>query len=1005
MVRIASLFIGLCLTTNVALAERPPLGLEVKKVGANLVLQHPTIEGLSQFVEHSSKPPAPPLVQPLPAPQWDADGEVVAATRVTEQLKPGTFVVRKFDPQYMSFSTVLEEPAGELSEAAWAAVDLAPDWLKVELTGKFARLPTQFQNDYAALMIEAEDPRFLDELAFLIANTTAGDLTHEYIRPRYLSDQVKFLYAADALLGYVSIKEVGTPGEGDYWTTTVYKYTEEGVEKEYELPRDHYYWWIVHPRLDGEELYDIRPDTGKFAGYPLALTYKEFFLFNPETTENYMDHYVFRDPPPYEAAEKGLKLIPLGDLQDCGPSQRGAFVDLKIGPNHLTRDSQGRTTSMEFRIRHKGIILATTMLLEKAWAEDKCEALQTFLRHGPGNVPAQAKHKHLVVMETAPFGLDGVIEEVLDEFDVNYEIISAAELLDYDLTEVRKIIIPSDQPLTVYQTISENREMLEQWAKSNWNILEIHGAVTNADQDWSGLIMPGGFTAEGVADQDDDVVTVWGQPALADIIANTDSLWDSVSYPGLNGDRLYDPDTFALDKLTFWASQNIWDSIGDWSEKHPWFMPERSVQAVRLTYNHYGNCGENQDIVTGGSRAVLIPAANSNNGPEDHVWSEFFLDGKWHTYQIGWSDGNADIDHPGISSGKKWGGGKNNSFVMQTRGDGVAINRTDYYHYTGDLKIYVEDQNGTPIQGATVLVATETYYKDNGEYPLTLGFWDNTDADGHVTIQCGSNIHDDLEQACHDPDVENRCNNYYIRVITSAGNFPAGDNGVALAVSDVEAVQGFEKEITVTIEGELADRVPTAVLESTATNRDYGLRIAFPMLREMACGLSPYAGKYCDEVQPGSLDFYILDSANFEAFAAGEEFEAIAAYEAIAEDFDELVEAPLDQIWYLVFMHQLQLDHEQLFDLHLELLSGQAPTVADGPSDSDILSSPDSSTPSGDGWIPPSDDSISPASGDTGTTSNKQSGSCSTTNTSPLTTALLLALLLLLVCLPRRSYP
>ncbi len=988
MVRLISLMLGFCLFSGNALAERPPLGLDVKRVGANLVLQHPTLEPLQDFVTKSPKPPSAPLVQPLPQPAWEGDGAVVAATRVTEQLKPGTFTVRRYDPMYMTFSTVLEDSADTLTDDAWAAVELAPDWLKVELTGKFSRLPAQSQKDYAELMLNAEDPRYLDEIAFLIANTTAGDLTHEYIRPRYLSDQVKFVYAADEMLGYVSLKEVGTPGEGDYWTTTVYTYTEEGVEKEYELPREYYYWWIVHPRLDGEELYDIRPDTGKFAGYPLALTYKEFFLFNPETTANYMDHYVLRDPPPYEAKEKGLKLIPTEDLQGWGPSQRGAFVDLKIGPNHLTRDSQGRTTSMEFRIRHKGIILATTMLLEQGYADGKCDALQTFLRHGPGNVPAQAAHKHLVVMESAPFGHEGIIESVLDKFDVNYEVITAAQLVTYDLTDVRKIIVPSDQPLAVYEVLSENREMLEQWAKSNWNILEIHGAVSTPEQDWSGLTMPGGFTAEGVADEDDDFVTAWGQPALADVIANTTILWDSVKYPGLNGDRLYDPDTFALDKVTFWASQNIWDSIGDWAEKHPWFMPERSVQAVRLTYNHYGNCGENQDIVTGGSRAVLIPASNTNNGPEDHVWSEFFLDGKWHTYQIGWSDGNADIDHPGISSGKKWGGGKNNSFIMQTRGDGAVINHTDYYHYTGDLTVYVEDQNGTPIQGATILVATETYYKDNGEYPLTLGFWDKTDSEGRVTIQCGANIHDDLEQACHDPDVENRCNNYYIRVITSAGNFPAGENGVALAVSDVEAVSGFKKEITVTIEGDLPRRNPMEVTDVATTDSTHGLRVAFPILREMVCALSPYSGKYCDEYQLGSLDFYILDAPNYEAFAAGEEFEALAAYEGVSEDFDQIVEAPLDQEWYLVFMHQQQLDHEQLFDLQLELLSGQPAVIADGPQQtSDVTTSP-----GGDWSSPDSDDGSPAAGGDLEEEGEKKSGSCAATAPSPWAGFLLLAL-------------
>ncbi len=1000
MLRLVCSLVGLMLLSGVALAEVPPLGVEVVPVGPNLVLVNPTIEPLPVAAPSPAGVPAAPVVQPLPAPEWAEPGETLFAETVTEQLKPSTWLVRRYDADLRTLVAVEEEPDGVLTEDAQAAVALAPEWLRTELLGTFSRLPAQQQNDYAALLLEAEDPRYLDELAFLVANTTAGDLMHEYIRPRYLSDQVKFLYAAEELLGYVTIKEYGTPGEGDYWTTTVYTYTEEGVEKEYELPREYYYWWIVHPRLDGEPLHDIRPDTGKFAGYPLALTFREFYLFNPETTKNYMDHYVLRDPPPYEAGHPGLKEIPLEELQNWGPSQQGAFVDLKIGPNHLTRDSQGRTTSMEFRIRHKGIVLATTMPLEKAWADGKCDALQTFLRHGPGNVPAQEAHKHLVIMEDAPFGLEGVIEGILDDFDVSYEVIAAADLAEYDLADVRKIIIPSDQPLAVYQALADNREMLEQWAKSNWNILEIHGAVSSAEKDWSGLVMPGGFTAEGVYDQADDVVTVWGQPALKDIIANTKVLWDGEKYPGLSGDRLYDPDTFALDKVTFWASQNIWDSIGDWAEKHPWFMPERSVQAVRVAYNHYGNCGENQDIVTAGTRSVLIPASNTNNGPEDHVWSEFFLDGEWHTYQIGWSDGNADIDHPGISSGKKWGGGKNNSFVIQTRGDGVVINHTDTYHYTGDLTVHVEDAAGTPIEGATVLIATETFYKENGEFPLTLGFWDKTDATGTVVIQCGANVHDDLEQACHDPEVENRCNNYYLRVITSAGNFPPGENGVALAVSDVEAVQGFTKEITIAVEGTLDVRRPGEVAEPAAELAETrAVRLSVETLREMACGLSPYTGKYCDDVAEGVVDFYVLDEANYAAFVAGDPYVALASHESVGPDFETFFKAPVSDDWYLVAAHQNRLDHEQLVQLRLEVFEGEAvvveePVVADVGPGSDVIS------PAGE---VAGDDSVDPgAPADEAPGEKKKSSGCSAATHPAAGASLLLALLLAFLVLPRR---
>ena len=785
--------------------------------------------------------------------------------------------------------------------------------------------------------------------------------------------------------------------------------TEDGVEKEWELPRDYYYWWIVHPRLDGEPLHDIRPDTGKFAGYPLALTYKEFYLFNPEATKNYMDHYVFRDPPPYDKGHKGLQEIPIEDWQDWGPSSRGAFTDLVIGPNHITRDSLGRTTTIEFKIRQKGVILATTLLLEKGYADGNCDALETFIRYGAGNTPAVAEHPHVIVMDEAPFGLDGLIESVLDDFDVNYTVITSAELPEYDLTGVRKVIIPSDQPLALYQAIADNRDKLEEWLKTNWNILQIQGAVSSVDKDWSGIIMPGGFTVEGVADEDDDVVTVEGQPPLTRIIANTTSVWDNQEW-NLSGDRLYDPDTFAIDKVTFWSSQNIWDSIGDFAAKHPWFPPERAVQAVRVAFNHYGNCGENQDIVTAASRTCLIPASNTNNGPEDHVWSEFYINDGWHTYQIGWSDDGANIDNPGISSGARHGGGKNNSFIVQYRGDGKLNNRTDYYHYTGDLIVNVVDPEGHPIQGAWVLIGTETFYKVDGEYPLTIGFWDFTDENGQVTIQLGANVVDDLETNCYDQETEYRCNSYYMKVLTYAGEYPAGSEQIkdwAHVVEYEEAFPDFTKEITVEVAGVFPSYRPSQVTDTAQeTIPEKAIKVTLDETVEMVCGLGAIAGRYCDAYADGTIDFYVLDQANFDKLAAGEPFDALAAEEDVGTEFEFLASAPANEDWYLLLAHQYRFQHDMLINARFEVLEGTPPAaddpaIADGPPAEDLTEQPQD-----DSAAQPNDADTEPDAASSGEGGKKKKGSCSAGNHSEANGLGLILLLLLgglMVILRRRS--
>ena len=627
-----------------------------------------------------------------------------------------------------------------------------------------------------------------------------------------------------------------------------------------------------------------------------------------------------------------MKDITIDELQGWGPSQKGAFTDLTVGPSYLTMDSQGRTTTQEFKIRHKGVVLATTMMVEAAYAEGKSDLLQTMLRYGPGNVVMNPEFKHLVIMENnAPFGHAGVIEGVLDKFNVDYEVIVAAELADYDMTGVRKVIVPSDQPLEVYAAVSENTEKLKEWCKSDWNIFELHGAVSTVEQDWSGLVMMGGYTVEGVADEEDDFVEVEGQPPLGKYILDTKYLWDFEKYPGLSGDRIYDPDTFALDKIGYWASQNVWDSVGDWAEKHPWFFPERSVQAVRVAYNHYGNCGENQDIITAGSRAVLVPSTNSSNGCEDHVWSEWLIEGEWHTYQMGWADANTDIDTPGISSGKKWGGGKNISFVTQTRGDGKLNNRTDYYHYTGKLHVTVVDADGVPIQGAYVLVATETYYKDNGAYPFTFAFWDVTDTEGTVTLELGTNIEEDLPLNCADQEKEYRCNSYRLKVVTYAGNYPPEDNTAVEVVTHVEAHKDFEKSVTIEIPGTVPIRRPETIAEEADTDSQRVIRVTADQLQEMECGLSLYASKFCRRFDDGIIDFYVLDEANFEKYTTDEPFDAIYSEEEVAEGWEFSAYAPTDNDWYLVLAHQNRYQHEQLLDGRFEVLDRTGPRPADDP--------------------------------------------------------------------------
>ncbi len=999
------------------------VGLDYQRLGHRVQLVSPHVVEWIQ----GKKSPLPDGIHvdrhhaPVNPIQELAGYETVAASRMVHQFVPGDAVVYHFSSGKMAWEAVTPDSATTLTDSAVEAVGLAPDWIKVRLVSTLARLNGPLQDELAGLMLEAEDPKYLDEIAFLIATLTTTDITHPSFRSRYIADQPKFIYAADPMLDYVELVDVGEPGKGDYYTTATYKLSKDGQEFDWSLPKEYYYWWIVHTRLDGEELFDVNPETGKFSGYPKGLTFREYFLFpDPAKVDTYMRHYVFKKPPEWEIFG-GLDDNPFDALSGWKPSQKGYFTQMAIGPSLLTTDSKGQPTTVEFKVRPKGHVLATTLMVEKAYSQKKSNLLRSMLRYGPGLVVQDPKHKHLVIMERAPFGLEGIIEGVLDEYEVDYQVITAAELAEVDLSEVRKIIVPSDQPLAVYQALADNREKLEKWLSEQWRILELHGAVASKEDDWSGLVMPGNFTAADLAGAGDDEVNVEGFPRLTRIMADTTIAWDGKSY-NLSGDRIFDPATFAIDKVGWFSSQNIWDSIIDWSEKHPWLPgPERTVQANRLIYNHFGNCGENQDIVTASTRSALIPASNTNNSCEDHVWSEFYLDGGWHTYQIGWADGGTDIDAPGISSGKKFGGGKNNSFVVQTKGDGSLVNHTDTYHFTGQIHFTVLDGAGNPIQGAAVLIVTESYYQEaDGTFPLTFGFWDITDSQGKVTIQAGANIEDPMSNCLENPDL--RCNNYYVKVVTGIGNFPPEEGYVSKVVDQLEAVKDFEKDVTITVDALPPAPVrPDGSAQYAGGDEASGIAIEVGLLREMACGLSLYSGKYCGEVgdplfgfppapqdgsetqSAGALDFYLLDSAAFQAYSAGQPFQALVIEEGLTEGYELAIHPPKFGDWYALFRHQSRYQHEMLADVKLSVLSGSDVSLEPSPEpvDSDVTAPVETDAATGvdvAGEVAPS-----PADDDAPSPAEKKDSGCSAGPGASGSTLLICLLLLAATLVLRRA--
>ncbi len=934
---------------------------------------HPRMPGVlldADFVQplpalHDPIPtPTPPFAPEtlLPAAPIPEDGEVITAVRHAVRLPAGESLVFRYDPADGLWTRV--SGPGGLVDAAWDAVDAAPAWLRNALADNLADLPADRQEALASLVTHPADPRYRDELAFLLAHIAPEDLARLQLSADYLADHVARLYAVDAALDHVELLDTGDPAmDDDFHTTARYTTLVEGEEVTFEIPREDYYWYVVHPKLDGEELYNISPVTGGYAPAPAGSTFRDYFLEPPEGAESYALHWIFRAQSSY-----ALDAIPPDSLGGWGPSNRGFLTDFAVDPLVITEDEEGHATTVEFRVS-KGTVLATTLEVERAWNDGTSDLLENLLRYGPGNVVQNKFQKHLVIQDRAPFGQGGVTGDILDAHFVVWDEITSDQIGEIDLSEYRKIIIPSDQPLALYQALTDHSEVLDVWLKDGWRMIELHLAAPEAADAATGLLLPGGF-ALAAPEETCDAPVLGGQPPLASIIDGAAYVWDGVVHPSLSGDRPLAPDTFILDRVGWWVSQNMIDNISEWVDKHG-LQPERATQAVRIVFNHFGNCGELQDMITSASRTLLLPVTNVSNSNEDHVWNEFLMDDGWHTLQVSWSDSSTHVDSPAISADDQTGGGKDVSMVSSFRGDGRVHSVSAHYTDTITITVKVEDATGAPMEGVQLLLFSESYYDPT---QLGAGLWGLTDETGTWVTEVGED------------------NSYYVRAYSRFGEEPP--DGVAKIIGAAQAFAGVEVPATLQFDDAPVAVGPVAIQDLPPTADDRWFRVRSRPVRTLRCGFSPYGGlTFCDDVGAGSIDLLVMDEANHAAWAAGEPFDAFSFGDDLAA-IDMAAGAPTEEPWYVVILNQDAHDTRRHLELTFETIG---PPLEVGPEpEPDLISEPET-----DAAIEPDTSEDAAAVGDAtgipepGSSGGSKGCTADPDSTSPPALFLLLALVVL----------
>ena len=147
-----------------------------------------------------------------------------------------------------SESLVEVPPEDPLTELAHQALDYAPEWLYDDLATNLSRFGTTIQ-DRAAQAILSASPPYVDEVAFQVAHISYFNFIP--LDEVLMEENARLCYSNDEYLNYVNIVDYGAP-PGDYYSTVEYCVEDEGQKTWIEMPREFYYWYIVHPRCSDE---------------------------------------------------------------------------------------------------------------------------------------------------------------------------------------------------------------------------------------------------------------------------------------------------------------------------------------------------------------------------------------------------------------------------------------------------------------------------------------------------------------------------------------------------------------------------------------------------------------------------------------------------------------------------------------------------------------------------------------------------------------------------------
>jgi len=863
-------------------------------------------------------------------PAWGQDAERVDEASYDVVVEPGQIIAVKLDAATGTFEPdVLFGKA--LTDTAREAVEAAPAWMRHLLEWRLSSFEPMVQEALAGAILGVEDPRYLDEVAFTAASLWSYDVRETGFVPEIIEENARVIYEMDAVLDYVELVEVGDPATDDDFYTTV-RFTLPDGETVL-IDRDAYYWYVVHPRFSNEIFGYIDPTSGR--GERLAdggVLWRSYYAYQHEDPARCAWlHFIMEHP----------NMISDEVLDGLSSPAQGYLEAFELDPLVLASESgTGRPVLTQYAWPggyYDGTVIATTIPLELEHEDGHTELLENLVKAGSASAmlrPGEG-HRTALIKDRDPWGV-ATVEAALASAGLEYDVYGSDEIGSITLATYHKVIVPSAQPRVLYERLAAEDAAFRAWLLPEGGaedigyerVLEIHGAIDldHPEDDWCGIVLPGGFTCAHQTDTAIDSISLGGYPKLLDALDDATILWDRVG-EGFSGNLPLEPDAHALRAIGFFGTQNMVDRCAEIPSYYGGPDGEcptcngqtlsqtlRSRYPQRTLYLHFGNCGEMQQVLGAASRAALVPVAHVDSYGQDHVWDEFYLDDRWWHYEIGRSDGGTSID---TRHDQAWGS------VVRWRGDGWTENTTPLYSAeTFTIEFTVTDSAGNPVDGATVVLATDYNKVVGGTVPIVWSNFVWTDREGRASIELGTGY------------------NVYYRVESSIGMFP-GEEGVEKAAcidgydprgrpcpensSVADAVYSFD----VTLPGTLPS--PSVTVLEPGGERLLGLDVEVGP--DVLIGSNPMASqRFFHTRGQGVLDVYVVDSENLELVRAGSAFEALGSWPEVTEVLDD-VSVDLDEDLYIVLSSTSTADTGAQATLTVTHDIPDADDVPDDPSD------------------------------------------------------------------------